>query len=65
MSVVIDTLDLAPAMCCRAFFFSSLYASIMSFLKLHYRNLDNILICCHRYIKVLLLPNSVPSHNLE
>jgi hypothetical protein len=36
MSVVTDTLDLVPAMYFKAFFFSSMYASIMSFLKLEY-----------------------------
>ena len=36
MSVVTDTLDLETDMYYKALFFSSMYASIMSFLKLEY-----------------------------
>lgn len=41
MSVVIATLDLVAGMYSNAFYFSSRYASIMSFLKLDSAKLDN------------------------
>jgi hypothetical protein len=68
MSVVIVTLDFVPTMYCKALFFSSLYASIMSLLQLHHKRLSNTEIMHEKQkksVNVVFVPNSVPSHHLE